>query len=227
MVSILMPVYNEASTVGDAIREALGAELPTDRELIVVDDGSSDGTREILERNSWPAAVRVFRHPENRGKGEAVRTALVHARGTIATIFDADLEYEASDLSEVVAPLLDGRANAVFGVRTFQSHTSYSFLYVVGNWVVTSLACALFNAYLRDVMTGHKALRTDLFRSLSLRARGFELEPEITAGLLRRGEPIFEVPVNYAARSRNAGKKLRPLDAVRVASTLLRCRLGR
>jgi hypothetical protein len=98
---------------------------------------------------------------------------------------------------------------------------------VVGNWVLTLLACALFNAYLRDLMTGHKALRTDLFRSLTLRARGFEIEPEITAGLLRRGEPIFEVPVHYAARSREAGKKLRPLDALRVAATLLRCRLER
>jgi dolichol-phosphate hexosyltransferase len=227
MVSILMPVYNEASTVTDAIAAALAAELSVEREIIVVDDGSSDGTREILERGGWPASVRVLRHERNRGKGAAVRTALAHAGGTFATIFDADLEYRADDLAAVLEPLVEGRASAVFGVRTFQSHTSFSFLYVVGNRVLTLWASILFNAYLSDLMTGHKALRTDLFRSLRLGSRGFEVEPEIAGRLLRRGEPIFEVPVHYAARSREDGKKLTPVDGLRVAAMLVRCRLGR
>lgn len=137
MVSILMPVYNEAPTVADAIEAALAAELPVEREIIVVDDGSSDGTREILERRGWPSSVRLVRHDRNRGKGAAVRTGLAQARGTFATIFDADLEYRADDLSDVLEPLVDGRANAVFGVHTFQSHTSFSFLYVVGNRTLT------------------------------------------------------------------------------------------
>jgi len=227
MVSILMPVYNEAPTVADAIEAALAAELPVEREIIVVDDGSSDGTREILERRGWPSSVRLVRHDRNRGKGAAVRTGLAQARGTFATIFDADLEYRADDLSDVLEPLLDGRANAVFGVRTFQSHTSFSFLYVVGNRMLTLWASILFNAYLSDLMTGHKALRTDLFRSLALGSRGFEVEPEIAGRLLRRREPIFEVPVHYAARSREDGKKLTPMDGLRVAWMLIRCRLGR
>jgi dolichol-phosphate hexosyltransferase len=227
MVSILIPVYNEAPTVADAIAAALTVELPIEREIIVVDDGSSDGTGAILDREDWPASVRIVRHEHNRGKGAAVRTALAHARGTFATIFDADLEYRADDLVQVLDPLVHGRARAVFGVRTFWSHTSFSFLYVLGNRVLTLWACTLFNAYLSDLMTGHKALHTDLFRSLGLGARGFEVEPEIAGRLLRRSEPIFEVPVHYAARSREQGKKLTPADGLRVAWMLVRCRVGR
>src|SRR4051812_185463 len=128
MLSILMPVYNELATVERAIHEALEAELPTDVELIVVDDGSTDGTRQLLELSDWPEEVTLLFHERNRGKGAAVRTALAAARGEIAAVFDADLEYDPSDLSLLLPPLLDGRANAVFGVRAFDGYTSHSFL---------------------------------------------------------------------------------------------------
>jgi dolichol-phosphate hexosyltransferase len=225
VLSVLMPVYNEAPTVRRAIEDVLAAEVGMDLELIVVDDGSTDGTRELLESGGWPERVRILRHDRNRGKGAAIRTALGAARGEFATIFDADLEYEPGDIAALLPPLAEGRANAVFGVRAFDGYTSHSFLYVMGNKAVTLVANVLFNVYLRDLMTCHKAMRTDLFRSLPLRASGFTIEPEITARLLQRGERIFEVPVHYNARPSEAGKKLTAMDGVRVVGELVRCRL--
>ena len=226
MLSILMPVYNEARTVDRAIADVLAAELSTDFELIVVDDGSTDRTGEILARD-WPEHVTVLRHDRNRGKGAAIRTALAEASGDIVAIFDADLEYDPSDLDVLLPPLLDGRTNAVFGVRAFDGYTSHSFLYVMGNRTVTLIANILFNTYLRDLMTCHKVIRTARFRSLPLRAEGFDIEPEITARLIQAGERIFEVPVHYKARTTDEGKKLSSADGWRVVLTLLRCRLTR
>jgi glycosyltransferase involved in cell wall biosynthesis len=226
MLSILMPVYNERERVERAIAEVLGTELPTDFELIVVDDGSTDGTGEILHGSDWDGRVRLFEHSENRGKGAAVQTALSHAEGEYAAIFDADLEYDPSDLGLLMPPLLDGRTSACFGVRAFDGYTSHSFLYVLGNKGVTLACNVLFNVYLHDIMTCHKMIRTDLFRSLPLRSQGFAIEPEITARLVQRRERIFEVPVHYRARSTEEGKKLTALDGFRVIATLLRCRLS-
>ncbi len=226
MLSILMPVYNERERVQQAIAEVLQTQLPSDFELIVVDDGSVDGTREILHGSEWDDRVRLFEHAENRGKGAAVQTALGQARGEFAAIFDADLEYDPSDLALLMPPLLDGRSNACFGVRAFDGYTSHSFLYVLGNKGVTLACNMLFNVYLHDIMTCHKMIRTDLFRSLPLRSPGFAIEPEITARLVQRGERIFEVPVHYRARSTAEGKKLTALDGFRVIATLMRCRVS-
>jgi glycosyltransferase involved in cell wall biosynthesis len=202
----------------------LAADLGVDVELIVVDDGSTDGTDRMLQETDWPKQVRVLRHDRNRGKGAAVRTALAVARGEYAAIFDADLEYEPGDIATLLPPLVDGRTNAVFGVRAFDGYTSHSFVYVLGNKLVTLVANVLFNVYLRDLMTCHKAIRTDVFRSLPLRASGFTIEPEITARLIQRGERIFEVPVRYQARSFEEGKKLTARDGLRVVLALVRCR---
>ena len=226
MLSILMPVYNERERVERAIDEVLGTELPSDFELIVVDDGSTDGTRDILRGREWDSRVRLFEHPENRGKGAAVQTALAQAEGEFSAIFDADLEYDPGDLALLMPPLLDGRANACFGVRAFDGYTSHSFLYVLGNKGVTLACNLLFNVYLHDIMTMHKMIRTDLFRSLPLQAQGFSIEPEITARLVQRRERIFEVPVHYRARSTDEGKKLNSVDGFRVIGTLLRCRFS-
>src|SRR3954469_21647326 len=144
-LSILMPVYNEAATVERAVREVLAAELPVTSEIVLVDDGSTDGTRQILESADWPSdRLRIHWHSQNRGKGAAVQTALADARGEFATIFDADLEYEPEDLNTLLPPLIDGTANAVFGVRAFDGFTSHSYLYVLGNRVVTTAANVLF-----------------------------------------------------------------------------------
>jgi glycosyltransferase involved in cell wall biosynthesis len=226
MLSILMPVYNERERAEKAIGEVLATTLPTDFELIIVDDGSTDGTREILRGGDWGAQVRLIEHPHNQGKGAAIQTALREARGDFACIFDADLEYDPADLALLMPPLLDGRANACFGVRAFDGYTSHSFLFVLGNKGVTLACNLLFNVYLHDIMTCHKMIRTDLFQSLPLTAAGFSIEPEITARLLQHGERIFEVPVHYRARANEEGKKLTARDGFRVIGTLLRCRFG-
>ena len=155
-----MPVYNEVATVRKAIDEVLAADVGAEIELIVVDDGSTDGTRELLRDTSWPASVRVLEHDRNQGKGAAVRTALAEARGEYSAIFDADLEYDPADLAALLPPLVSGDTNAVFGVRAFDGYTSHSFLFVMGNKGVTLAANILFNVYLRDLMTCHKAIRT-------------------------------------------------------------------
>jgi dolichol-phosphate hexosyltransferase len=224
-LSILMPVYNERKTVEAAIDDALSADLPIDRELVVVDDGSTDGTRELLRNGAWPDLVKVVYHDRNRGKGAAVRTALTHATGDFAAVLDADLEYDAADLAPMLGPLLAHEANVVFGSRAWHAHSSYGFWYVMGNKFVTFATNLLYNCWISDVMTCHKAMRTDLFRSLPLRERGFAIEPEIAARVLRSGERIYEVPITYRARSRADGKKLTSVDGLRVLRTLVRCRI--
>ena len=225
-LSILMPVFNERGTVEAAIDDALTAELPvSSRQLVVVDDGSTDGTRELLASTTFPDAVTVVYHDRNLGKGAAVRTALGHANEEFAAILDADLEYHASDLGHVLEPLLSGEAHVVFGTRAWTSQSSFSFWYVMGNKAVTMATNVLYNCWISDVMTCHKAMRTDLFRSLRLRERGFAIEPEIAARLLLSGERIHEVPISYRARGRDAGKKLTAFDGLRVLRTLVRCRV--
>lgn len=225
-LSILMPVFNERSTVGAAIADALSAELPVpSRELVIVDDGSTDGTRELLCATDWQGNVKVVYHERNVGKGAAVRTALQHASAEFAAILDADLEYRAVDLAHVLEPLVSGEAQVVFGTRAWTSQSSFSFWYVMGNKAVTIATNVLYNCWISDVMTCHKAMRTDLFRSLPLRERGFAIEPEIAARVLRAGERIHEVPISYKARGRAEGKKLTALDGLRVLRTLVRCRL--
>jgi glycosyltransferase involved in cell wall biosynthesis len=162
LLSILMPVYNERERVEQAIAEVLATELPTGFELIVVDDGSTDGTREILRNGEWDERVRLIEHEHNQGKGAAIQTALREARGDFSCIFDADLEYDPEDLALLMPPLMDGRANACFGVRAFDGYTSHSFLFVLGNKGVTLACNVLFNVYLHDIMTCHKMIRTDL-----------------------------------------------------------------
>lgn len=224
-VTIVMPVFNELLRLERAVDALLAASISDRLELLIVDDGSTDGTREILRDTDWPAEVRVIYHDKNRGKGAAIRTALAEARGTYTTIMDADLEYEPTDIPTLLGPLRAGDAQAVFGTRGFQSHSAYSFWYVVGNRSVTFAANLLFNSWVSDMMTGQKAMSTELFRSLDLRAGGFAIEAEITARLLRRGVRIYEVPITYTARSREEGKKLTAFDGLRVIRTLLRCRV--
>jgi glycosyltransferase involved in cell wall biosynthesis len=225
-LTIVMPVYNERATIERAIAGVLDARVAPSFELVIVDDGSTDGTRELLRERAWPDQVRILYHDRNRGKGAAVRTALAAAEGEYSAIMDADLEYEPSDIALLLEPLRAGRAQVVYGTRAFRSHSAYSFWYVVGNRAVTLAANVVYNSWISDMMTGHKAMPTELFRSLDLRERGFAIEAEITARLLRRGIRIFEVPIEYVARGREEGKKLTAIDGLRVLRTLLRCRVA-
>jgi glycosyltransferase involved in cell wall biosynthesis len=225
-LTILMPVYNEVATVLEAIEEAVRAPLPVaEREVIVIDDGSTDGTSERLTGATLPANVKVVCHQRNAGKGAALRTGLGHATGEFTAVLDADLEYRAADLAALLEPLLRGDARVVFGTRAWSAHAAYSFWYVVGNKLVTFATNLLYNSWISDVMTCHKAMRTELFTALRLSESGFAIEPEIAARVLRSGERIYEVPVTYRARSRADGKKLDSVDGLRVLRTLIRCRV--
>jgi glycosyltransferase involved in cell wall biosynthesis len=226
-LAIVMPVFNERATVQKAINDVLDAELPVaDYELLVVDDGSTDGTGELLQTNELPPPVRVLAHERNRGKGAAIKTGLAAASAAWTVIMDADLEYDPADLAVVLDPLVRGEAEVVFGARTFKSHTAFNFWYVVGNKGLTLTANLLFNTWLSDIMTCYKAMPTELFRSLDLRENGFAIEPEIVARVLRHGIQIYEVPVSYRARRREEGKKLSAMDGLRVLRTLVRCRIA-
>lgn len=226
-LSILMPVYNEEGTVERAIDRVVGADLGADSyELVIVDDGSTDRTRNLLGGREWPEQIRIIQAAENRGKGQAIRTALAEARGTYAVILDADLEYDPNDLKDLLVPVRERIADAAFGTRAFRAHSAYSFWYVMGNRFLSMATNLIFNAWITDVYTCFKLMPTELMRSLSLREDGFTIEAEITGRLLRTGARIYEVPVTYVARSREEGKKIRPSDGIRGLMTLLRIRFS-
>ena len=212
-LSIVMPVFNEAHRVRDAIDHVLAVQYPCPIELIVVDDGSRDKTAALLRHIEEPR-VTVLTHHRNRGKGAAVKTAVANATGDYMVIFDADLEYDAWDIPRLLAPVLSGRAEVVYGNRTFGSHTAYSFWYVIGNKAVTLAANVLYNSYIGDLETCFKLLPVETFRSLRIRSQGFGVEAEMTAKLLRRGIRPFEVPISYRARTRQEGKKITWRDGV-------------
>ncbi|MGC5032453.1 glycosyltransferase family 2 protein [Micromonospora sp. DT229] len=212
-LSILMPVYNEEERIGDALKQALAVEYPCEIELVVVDDGSRDGTSEVLGRAD-DARLRVITHQRNAGKGAAIRTAVDAAEGDYMVILDADLEYDPQDIPKLLAPVLDGRATVVYGNRTFGSHSAYSFWYVMGNKGVTMAANLLFNSYIGDLETCFKLMPVALYRSLDVRSRGFGMEAEVTGKLLRRRIRPYEVPISYRARGREEGKKITWRDGV-------------
>jgi len=221
-----MPAYNEEATIERAIERVLEAELPVDYEVIVVENGSVDGTRAVLTGREWPSHVRVVTVEVNRGKGAGVRRALQEARGEYSVILDADLEYNPEEIGALLEPFDDGHVGAVIGTRIFQSHSAYGFWYVVGNRAINLTANLLYNAWISDILNCLKVMPTELFRSLDLRENGFGIDAEIPARLLRRGVVIYEVPVTYRARRREEGKKLTTMDGLRVLRTLLRCRVA-
>lgn len=223
-LSILMPVYNEAGTVQNAIKRLLDVEFPCPVEVVVVDDGSTDGTSEILEGLHDDRLIKL-RHTVNQGKGAAVRTAAAAATGDYVQPFDADMEYQPEDIPDLLRPVLRGEATVVFGSRTFGSHSAYSFWYVMGNKGVTTVANILFNAYIADLETCYKLMPLELYRSLDITSNGFGMEAEITGKLLARQIRPFEVPITYRARSREEGKKITWKDGVAAVWLLTRIRV--
>src|SRR6185437_16715651 len=223
-LSILMPVYNEEDRIADAVKQALDVRYPVEIEMVIVDDGSRDGTADIL-RAFADHRLKVIVHPRNRGKGAAIRTAVEHATGDYMVILDADLEYDPQDIPKLLDPVLDGRATVVYGNRTFGSHSAYSFWYVMGNKGVTMAANVLFNSYIGDLETCFKLLPVALYRSLDVRSRGFGMEAEVTGKLLRRRVRPYEVPISYRARTREEGKKITWRDGVEALWILARERI--
>ncbi|MDT4938206.1 MAG: hypothetical protein QOG80_1877 [Pseudonocardiales bacterium] len=221
-LSILMPVYNEISTLTAAVKEVLAVDYPCAVELVIVDDGSTDGTRDLYTAFSDDPRVSVHLHETNQGKGAAIRTAARVARGDYVLPCDADLEYAPAEIPALLAPVIRGDAKVVYGTRTFGSHNSYSYLYVLGNRGVTTAANILFNCYISDLETCFKLVPADLYRGLDIRANGFGMEAEITGKLLRRGIRPYEIAISYKARSRDEGKKLTWRDGVEALVILVR-----
>jgi len=223
-LSIVMPVFNEAHRVVQAVEHVLAVQYPCPIELIIVNDGSRDKTAPLIAEIDDPR-VTVLTHTRNRGKGAAVKSGVAGATGDYLIIFDADLEYDAQDIPNLLAPVLSGRAEVVYGNRTFGSHASYSFWYVMGNKAITLAANVFYNSYIGDLETCFKLLPVRLFRSLRVRSSGFGIEAEVTAKLLRRGIRPYEVPISYRARTREEGKKITWRDGVEALWILGRERL--
>jgi dolichol-phosphate hexosyltransferase len=226
-LSILMPVYNEQATLPAAVKEVLNVNYPCDTELVIVDDGSTDGTRDLYPQLCYDPRVSVHMHGHNQGKGAAIRTAAALATGDYIIICDADMEYDPADIPSLLAPVLDGQAAVVYGKRAFRRDNSYSFLYVLGNKGVTLFASILFNCSISDLETCFKLMPTRLFRDLHIGQDGFGLEAEVTGKLLKRGIRPCEVPISYKARSRDEGKKLTWRDGVMALWILARIRISR
>ena len=220
----MMPAFNEERTIEIILDHVL--ERPEVGEVIAVDDGSTDATWEILNRLAGRhPKLRTFRQEVNQGKGAALRRAIGELRMPFALVQDADLEYDPRDYPVLLEPLLEGRADAVYGVRGFAGQTAFSYWFVIGNKAVTLVTNVLFDCYISDMETGYKVLRSELWRRLHLRGARFDIEPDITARILRLGYRIHEIPIRYYARSREEGKKLTWQDGVRAIGTLVQLRL--
>lgn len=226
-LSLVMPVYNEGPTLRTVLERLGTVDMPIDWELIVVDDGSHDGAVDHIDRSWVPGAERVLvvKARENRGKGSALRKGFSLATGDILGVQDADLEYDPAQIPTMITPILDGDAEVVFGTRQFGSHASYSFWYVVGNRIMSLTASALFDRYVTDAYTCYKFMIRERYEQLRLTADGFEIEAELTGGLLHHGARVYEVPISYTARSRDEGKKIAPSDGLTGVLRLLRVRL--
>jgi glycosyltransferase involved in cell wall biosynthesis len=226
MLSIVMPAYNEERTIAHAIEQVLSVPMPCQFELIVVDDGSEDGTAELLTTIRDPRVVVEY-HSTNRGKGAALLTGFAKAKGTHIVPFDADLEYTPQDLVALLEPALAGRSDVVYGSRLFGANTVFqSYRYAMGNRVTTFLANVLFDAYLSDLHTCLKLMPTRILRDLKLQEQGFGLDTEITAHVLKLGYRPFEVPISYHSRTHAQGKKLKWQDGLGCIAILLRVRFS-
>jgi len=234
-LSIIIPVYNERATIEDVIDKVLGSEVGLEKELVVIDDCSSDGTREVLQKldqgerpGRGPAKLKVVLHDRNKGKGAAIRTGLQHATGQIVLVQDADLEYDPHDYSKLLEPILNGRADVVFGNRFHGGpHRVLYFWHYLGNRFLTTLSNILSNLNLSDMEVGYKVFRRSALDKIDLRSERFGFEPEITMKVARLGLRIYEVPIAYHGRTYAEGKKITWKDGVAAIYWLLKYRLLR
>jgi glycosyltransferase involved in cell wall biosynthesis len=224
-VSFLVPAYNEAATIVELLDRV--SRLEIEKQIVVVDDGSTDGTADLVEKWQTGRDDVVLVRQENRGKGAAVRSAIPHADGDICVIQDADLEYDPADVPALIDPITRGSADAVFGSRLSggKPQRVYLFWHLVGNRFLSLLTNVLFNTTLSDMETGYKAFRTEVLRSLDLRQDGFGIEPEITAKICKRKLRLYELPIAYYGRTYAEGKKITWRDGVKAIRVLLSVRL--
>lgn len=225
-LSIIIPTYNEAKTIDSVLTRVFDLALPNwKKQVIVVDDGSVDGTQKILE--TWKKKAMVITSSKNQGKGAAVTQGIRAATGDIFIIQDADLEYSPTDYPVLLAPFENERVHVVYGSRFLGAHLSTMFVYALGNKFVTLVTNILYNTTLTDMETGYKAFRRDAVKHLHLNAKRFDFEPEVTAKLLRSGHQIYEVPISYFGRKFEEGKKLTWRDGIVALLTLIQYRFWR
>jgi glycosyltransferase involved in cell wall biosynthesis len=217
-----MPVYNEKKTIQTIIGRVMG--VPLEKELIIVDDGSTDGTREILKEFDGRPNIKVVLHEKNRGKGAAIATGLKHITGDYVIIQDADLEYHPEEYSRLLEPLLRGDADVVYGSRFKGSGRAFLFWHRMGNMFLNLVTNILYNSTLTDMETCYKTFRRDVIKDMKIESRRFNIEPEITAKILKRKYRVFEVPITYSGRDFSEGKKITWMDGLSALWTLIKFR---
>ena len=225
-LSIVIPAYNECQTIEELLQRVI--DSPFDKEILVVDDGSSDGTRELLQELDGQCGVRVLLHEVNRGKGAALATGFRAATGDVVLVQDADLEYDPEDYPVLLRPIEDGKADVVFGSRFLGgTHRCHLFSHYLGNRFLTFVSNAFTNLNLTDMETCYKVFRADVARKITIKSKRFGVEPELTAKVAKMKCRIYEVPVSYYGRDYDEGKKIGPLDAVEALWCILRFNLFR
>jgi glycosyltransferase involved in cell wall biosynthesis len=222
-LTVIMPVFNERSTVAEVVRRMRAVELPFTLQVIVVDDGSSDGSDKVL-RAIEDSTIRVIRHEHNQGKGAAIRTGLAEARGDLLLIQDADLEYDPQDWPKLLKPILDGKARVVYGSRFTGERKNMLPLHWFGNRLLSLVTNMLYNSTLSDMETCYKLFDAQVLEGITIASNRFDFEPEITAKVLRRGHRIYEVPISYAGREPDEGKKITWRDGFSALRALIKFR---
>ena len=228
-LSIIIPVYNEEQTIAEVLERVWAVDLGgLEREVIIANDGSSDGTRQAIDASRWinDPRVKSYDSPINLGKGAAVRLGLAFATGDILLVQDADLELDPNEYGRLLAPILEGRADVVYGSRFLQPTSRVALRRRLANRFLTLLTNVLFGARLTDMETAYKVFRRGVIEGIRLRCVGFDFEPEVTAKVLKAGLRIVEVPIAYQPRRLDEGKKVRWIDGVDAIYTLIKCRLG-
>ena len=223
LLSVVMPVYNERTTIEEIVSRVLAVPIRT--ELIVVDDHSTDGTSEILDRLQAERGFKLIHQPRNRGKGAALRRGFEEVTGDLVVIQDADLEYSPEELPQLIELICEGRADVVYGSRFLGRHRVFLFTHYAGNLLLTFITNVLYNTMLSDMETCYKVMRAEVLRSMTLRSNGFGIEPELTAKIFKRRYRVYEVPITYDGRGYDEGKKITWRDGLVALWVLLKYRL--
>jgi glycosyltransferase involved in cell wall biosynthesis len=222
LLSVVMPVFNERATIDEIISRVL--RVPLRIELIVVDDGSTDGTREVLQALQRERGFRLVLQPNNQGKGAALRRGFQDVTGDLVVIQDADLEYSPEEYPGLIELICQGRADVVYGSRFLGRHRVFLFTHYLGNRLLTFLTNVLYNTMLSDMETCYKVMRSEVLRSMTLKSNSFGIEPELTAKIFKRGYRVYEVPITYDGRSYDEGKKITWRDGIVALWVLLKYR---